>query len=373
MWCGTIRRMPPITRRGLNRALLHRQGLLTPWTCSPATAIDRLIGLQAQSPTAPYFGLWSRLADFAPEHLVALLESRKAVRATMMRGTLHLHTAADYLAVRPVLQPMLAAFMRGLRFGKDIDALDQEELLAVGRRILAEQPISATDLGVALTEHFPGVPADSLAMTVRMLVPAVQPTPRGVWGRSGKATFTTAGAWLGAEPGPADPPDELVRRYLHAFGPATVADVQAWSGLRGLREVVDRLRPTLRVLRDEDGRELVDVPRAPLPDPDTPAPVRLVAEYDNLTLSHADRSRVVPAEHKAALMTRNGVVPGMVLVDGLVAGVWKLTRAKGTTTVTLRELSPWSGAQRAEVEAEAHRALAFAAPDERHQVIDVIG
>jgi len=357
--------MAPITRRGLNRALLQRQGLLTPWTCSPATAIDRLIGLQAQSPSAPYFGLWSRLASFEPAQLAQLLESRKAVRATMMRGTLHLHTAADYLRVRPVLQPMLAGFMNGMRYGKDIAALDQEKLFELGRRLLTEQPISAAELGVALASHFPDVPADSLAMTVRMLVPAVQPTPRGVWGRSGKATFTTAAAWLGREPGPADPPDELVRRYLKAFGPATVADVQTWSGLRGLREVVDRLRPSLRSLRDEDGRELVDVPRAPLPDPDTPAPVRLLAEYDNVTLSYADRSRVIADDHRAATATMNGVIPGMVLVDGMVAGTWKLTKTK----VTLRELSPWTPAQRAEVEAEAHRALEFAAPGQQHDVV----
>lgn len=357
--------MAPITRRGLNRALLHRQGLLTPWTCSPATAIDRLIGLQAQSPSAPYFGLWSRLESFEPEQLARLLEGRKAVRATMMRGTLHLHTAADYLRVRPVLQPMLTGFLGGMRYGKDIARLDQDKLFDLGRRLLTEQPRSAADLGAALAEHFPDIPADSLAMTTRMLVPAVQPTPRGVWGRGGKATFTTAAAWLGREPGPADPPDELVRRYLKAFGPATVADVQNWSGLRGLREVVDRLRPSLRSLRDEDGRELVDVPRAPLPDPDTPAPVRLIAEYDNLTLSHADRSRVIADEHRAATATMNGVIPGMVLVDGMVAGTWKLTK----TTVTLRELSPWTPAQRADVEALAYRALEFAAPGERHAVV----
>ncbi|WP_166659486.1 winged helix DNA-binding domain-containing protein [Labedaea rhizosphaerae] len=357
--------MAPITRRGLNRALLHRQGLLTPWTCSPATAIDRLIGLQAQSPSAPYFGLWSRLESFEPAQLARLLETRKAVRATMMRGTLHLFTAADYLRVRPVLQPMLTGFVRGLRYGKDIERLDQDKLLDAGRRLLTEQPLSAADLGAALASYFPGTASDSLAMAVRMMVPAVQPTPRGVWGRGGKATFTTAAAWLGTDPGAAGSPDELVRRYLKAFGPATVADVQNWSGLRGLREVVDRMRPSLRSLRDEDGRELVDVPRGPLPDPDTPAPVRLIAEYDNLTLSHADRSRVIADEHRAATATANGVIPGMVLVDGMVAGTWKLTK----TTVTLRELSPWTPAQRAEVEALAHRALEFAAPGEHHHVV----
>jgi winged helix DNA-binding protein len=190
-----------------------------------------------------------------------------------------------------------------------------------------------------------------------------------VWGRGGKATFTTAAAWLGEEPAPAEPPEELVRRYLRAFGPATAADVQTWSGLRGLREVVDRMRPTLRVLRDEDGRELIDVPRAPLPDPDTPAPVRLIAEYDNLTLAHADRSRVIADEHRAATATANGVIPGMVLVDGMVAGTWKFTKAKGAATVTLREFGRWSAGERDEVRMLAHRALEFAAPGVPHEVI----
>ena len=194
-------------------------------------------------------------------------------------------------------------------------------------------------------------------------MPLVQVPPRAVWGAAGRSAHTSAEAWLGRpmQPGPALEP--LVTRYLGAFGPATVQDIQAWSGLTRLREVVDRLRPGLRTFRDEQGAELFDLPEAPRPDPDIPAPVRLVAEFDNLVLAHGDRTRILSEPSRQRMFSRNGIFPGTVLVNGFVLGIWKITRSRAATVLTIELFQPLAPRERDAVADEGGRLLAFAAPD----------
>lgn len=349
-----------LDRRTLNRALLERQLLLARQAMPALDAVTHLVGLQAQAPTPPYLGLWSRLAGFHPEALARLLVERRAVRASLMRGTIHLVAAPDCLPLRRLLQPLYERFLH-VDSGRNpvLDGLDRGELAAAGRSLLAEQPQTARALGGLLAERWPGRDPAALAWAVHQLLPVLQVPPRGVWGASGPAAWTTVDAWLGRTPGRAMPPGRLVRRYLAAFGPAAVADVQHWSGLTGLGEVVARLR--LRRFRDEHGRTLYDLPDAPLPDPDTPAPVRFVAPFDNLLLGHADRTRVITDDHRRRVFTVNGIVKGTILVDGFVAGSWRIDRDRATATLTVEPFVSLSTPDREAVEVEGTALLDVAA------------
>ena len=228
-------------------------------------------------------------------------------------------------------------------------------MLAAARPVLAERPRTGPELRAALGELFPDHDPAALAYACRCLLPMVQVPPRGVWGRTAQVTTTTAEAWLG-RPLAADPPiDEVVLRYLAAFGPASAGDVAAWSRLTGFREVIDRLRPRLRALRDERGRELLDLPDAPRPDPETPAPPRFLPEYDNLLLSHADRTRFVSEDDRRRLAAAPGRVAGTVLLDGTVLGTWWVDRGEGAVLV-VRHLRRLAASERAAV-AEEGRGL----------------
>jgi hypothetical protein len=197
------------------------------------------------------------------------------------------------------------------------------------------------------------------------MVPLVQVPPRAVWGAAGSSAHTSAESWLGTPLEASPSPDQLVIRYLAAFGPASVRDVQAWSGLTRLGEVAGRLRPGLRTFRSEDGSELFDLPAAPRPDPGTPAPVRLVAEFDNLVLAHADRSRIISEQDRRRLFGKNAVFPGTVLVDGFAAGMWKIARSRAAVTLNIEMFGSASTPDRDAVTAEGERLLAFAAPEAR--------
>jgi hypothetical protein len=364
-----------LTLRALNRALLARQMLLerSPLPEGPGRAgaviamVEHLAGLQAQAPFPPYYGLWSRLAGFRPADLAELLVSRQVVRIALMRSTIHLVSARDCLTFRPLIQPVLDRSLPAI-FGKQFAGLDTGALAEAGRALVDDEPRTFGELGGLLSPDWPGHPPNALAQGVRVLVPLVQVPPRAVWGASGLSRHTSAQAWLGSPLDPSPSVDALVTRYLAAFGPATVADVQAWSGLTRLGEVVDRLRPGLRTFRDERGKELFDLPDAPRPAPGTPAPVRLAAEFDNLVLSHADRARVISPDHRQRLNTRNGIFPGTVLVDGFVAGMWRITRSRGAATLTIEMFAPASPAGRDAVVAEAERLLGFAAPGDGHEI-----
>ncbi len=351
-----------LTRQALNRATLARQGLLDPWRIAVADAVERLVGLQAQTPHSWYLGLWSRLAGFRPEQAAELLAGRRLVRLALMRSTIHLVTAEDCLTLRPLVQPVIERGLRG-NFGRRLTGIDPSDLAAAGRALVEEAPLTPTALGRRLAERWPDRDPAALAQAIRALVPLVQVPPRGLWGRSGPIAHTSAETWLGR---PLDPEPSLaamVRRYLAAFGPATVADVQTWSGLTRLRAVVDRLRPDLAVFRDERGRELFDLPDAPRPDPDTPAPPRFLYDFDNLLLSHADRARVIADEHRARLQTTNGVLPATFLLDGAVHGTWAIERGNDTALLTVQPFAPVPAEAIAALTEEGTRLLAFAAAD----------
>ena len=351
-------------RRALNRALLARQLLLQRWTLPAAEAIERLVGLQAQAPNPPYIGLWTRLEGFRHDDLAHLIAARQAVRIALMRGTIHLVTARDCLALRPVLQPVLdRGLSAGSLNGRRLAGLDTAALAAAGRALVEQRPRTFSELGTSLREQWPERDPAALANAVRTLVPLVQVPPRALWGAGGQAAHTSAEAWLGRPLASDSAPDEMILRYLAAFGPAGIADIQTWSGLNGLRAVVERLRPRLCIFRDEAGRELFDLPDAPRPAPDAPAPPRFLPEFDNMLLSHADRTRIMADEHRKAIFTINGLISSTVLVDGFVRGTWKVTRHRGAATLLVKPFEPLPARDRDALAEESARLLAFAAGD----------
>jgi Winged helix DNA-binding domain len=346
-----------LSRRALNRATLERQLLLHRSELAPLEAIEHLVGLQAQEPHDPYTALWSRLDGFRPEQLAELLESRQAVRLPLMRSTVHLVSGDDCLVLRPAMQPVLdAELARHFEYAPRLRDISLGPALAYARSVLEERPRSGRELRALLAEQFPGEDAAALAYACRNHLALVQVPPRGLWGRSAQVTTTTAESWLGRPLVRKPSLEEITLRYFGAFGPASVADLTAWCRLTGLRAVVERIRPTLRTFRDETGRELFDLPGAPRPDPDTPAPVRFLPEYDNLLLSHADRSRF----HEGAdwLAAVEGRVKGTVLVGGLVRGVWRID---GSALVV--QHAKLTKRAQASVAVEGRRYLRFARPD----------
>ena len=348
-----------LTTRELNRALLARQLLLERGAMPVAAAVEHLVGLQAQTPLSPYVALWSRLRDFDPLVLSDLLESRQVLRIGLLRTTIHLVTARDALRLRPVVQSALDRAWRSSGSARNLTGIDMAAVLADSRRLLEERPLTASEIGRALAGRWPDHDPTSLGYASRFLLPLVQVPPRGLWRRTGTARHTTLEAWTGRSMAGSTGAEDAVLRYLAAFGPASVADMRIWSWLAGLREVVERLRPRLRVLRDGRGRELFDLPDAPLPDPDTPAPPRFLPDFDNLVLSHDDRSRVVPP----AVTQQATWDWGALLVDGFVTGTWKVIRAKEGATVqvkTFRQLRP---VDEMAVHEEGIGLLTFLAPD----------
>jgi hypothetical protein len=363
-----------LSLRAINRATLARQLLLERSTLSPIAAVEHLVGLQSQTPQTWYTGLWSRLVDFDPSAFGELLETRQVVRLPMMRSTIHLVSARDAIALRP---PMQSVGERGAlsAYGKSWAGLDLDAVAAAARSLLekADQPLTFAELGALLKQKWPERDGPALAQAARTLLALVQTPPRGVWGKSGQSRHTTIESWLGpdvdgAASGGAASVDTMVLRYLGAFGPASVRDVQAWSGLTRLAEVVDRLRPRLRLFLDGNGRELFDLPDAPRPAEDHPAPVRFLYDFDNILLSHADRSRVLSDDAGVLgavkdLAVKNGVLPSFLLIDGFVGATWSLVRDRRTVSLTIRPFAPIDGPQRHELEREAAALLAFSAPD----------
>ena len=353
-----------LDRRTLNRTLLARQHLLQRSAMPVPDMIEHLVGLQAQVPRDPYISLWSRLRDFEPDALERLLLERQAVRMTLMRTTLHLATAGDAVSLRGALQGVCERGFESSPFRRRLDGVDLGELCAAGAALVDERPRSVAELGLALAERWPDGDREAMAYAVRYLVPLVQVTPRGLLRRSAAPRVTTLAGWLSlpADAPPAiDPsPDQAVLRYLRAFGPATTADIRAWSWLTGVREVVERLRPRLRSYRDEAGRELLDVEDGVFADPDEPAPVRVLGEYDNVFLSHADRSRITGDVSWGTSFVRRGAF----FVDGFLAGAWRLEQpASRPTTIVLEARRPLTASARDEVHAEAMGLYRLLAPD----------
>jgi DNA glycosylase AlkZ-like len=347
---------PVLGQRALNRALLERQHLLRRATMPALAMIEHLVGMQAQAPLSSYVGLWDRLVDFDPRELAGLMTAREAVRAHAMRGTIHLLSARDALMLRPLVQPVASTGLTG-HFGRQLEGVDVPAVVEAGRRLLVEAPRTRTDLRTVLGARWPEWDADTLAFVVSYLTPTVQVPPRGIWGSNGPAAYGDLETWLGKPVDSSPSIDEVVLRYLRAFGPASVRDVQTWSGLTRLREVVSEL--DLRRYVDADGNELYDVPDGELPDPETPAPVRYLPEYDNVLLSHADRSRIIPDGRRVPLPPGNGAGAGTVLVDGHYQADWRLSHA--TVEVTpFRKLTP---GEESDLVEEGRRLLALIGPD----------
>jgi hypothetical protein len=239
--------------------------------------------------------------------------------------------------------------------------LDMDAVLATGRELVADRPMTNAQLRDAFAVRWPDRDAAALAYAVRGLLPMVHVPPRGIWQRSGPIALTTVEAWLGRPLAPLPDPDGVILRYLGAYGPSTVADAQAWARLTGLRDAFDRLRSRLVVFRDEDGRELFDLPDAPRPDPDTPAPPRFLPEYDNVLLAHADRTRFVDDDVRRRIQAE-GLAVSSLLVDGRAGGTWTTSRQDGSEVLTIRAIEPMQDSVRDEVAAEAHRLLEFLVP-----------
>jgi hypothetical protein len=383
-----------LSLRALNRITLGRQLLLDRSALTAPQAIAHLTGLQAQAPRAPYVGLQARLARFRPEHLENLLTERVALRAHLMRNTVHLVETADYLRFRPLYQPLMDRALAG-HWGRRLAGLDPADVAAVAADLLAKTPLTRAELARALAPRWPDHDPAALAHAASHRLALVQVPPRGRWRQVGPAAFMLASAWLnGSAPAspaatppatppvssipaiPLDPPaarllptpadlaaaaGELVLRYLAAYGPASVADVQAWSGLTRLREVTERLGGRLRPRPGPDGAPLLDLADAPPdPDPDIPAPPRFLPEYDNLLLSYAERSRVIPHRRPVPLPPGHGAAGGTLLIDGFWQADWKLSQDRGVLEV--RPFVPLSAADRAAVAAEGERLLDFAGP-----------
>jgi hypothetical protein len=350
-----------LNRIALSRALLARQMLLEREDVSALAAVERLVGMQAQQPQPPFVGLWTRLAQFERADLLTLLRDRSVVRVTMMRGTLHLMTAADYRAFRVTLQPMLTAGMNSI-LRERVAALDLPALVDVAKRHFGTRPTNFTSLRATLVAAFPGGEERAMGYAVRINLPVVALPDDSQWGYSTDPEFTLAETWLGATPDATERPDELVLRYLGAFGPATAADFQAWSGLAGGRQLLDGLRSRLRVFRDDRKRELFDLPDAPRPAEDTPAPVRFLPGFDNAILAHADRTRIIADEHRGRVTTKNLIVLPTFLVDGFVAGTWKSERVKKSARLTLSPFGKLTRPVKSQLAGEAEALIRFIEP-----------
>lgn len=351
--------MPKLRLPALNRALLDRQWLLERRPASALEAVTHLVGMQSQAPLAPYTGLWTRLVDFDPSELVDLMTARSVVRLSVMRGTIHLVTASDALGIYPLLQDVHRRMLASNQTLAPLQAtIDFDELATAGHRLLSASPLDSASLGTALAAEFPGHDPAALSRAARDLVDGVQIPPRGLWRKGGQPITTTLESWL-KQPFAGYTPETLVLRYLAAFGPATPLDMQKWSGLTHLTEIFERLRTGLRTYRLEGSdRELYDLPELPLPDPDSPAPIRFLPAFDNLYLSHADRTRILSADARAQIFTKNGIIKPTVLHDGLPVATYAVSKAH--LTITPIAAIPRSAGHA--IEAEANALLTFLAP-----------
>ncbi|MEU2247096.1 winged helix DNA-binding domain-containing protein [Streptomyces sp. NPDC019224] len=357
---------PVLSPRALGRATLERQLLLRRTAMSAKDTVAHLVGLQAQNTKPPYYQLLARLQGFWPAELAALMESREVVRLPTLRSTIHTHTADDALHLRLLVQPALDRELASFR--KRLPGVDLDRLRELTRAHVEEAPRTPKQIRERLLTEWPDADPLALTLAARCVLPLVQVTPRGVWGRSGAVTLTTAEHWLGRAAEAAPDLEATVLRYLGAFGPASVKDMQTWAGLTRLREVFERLRPRLVTFRDEHGAELFDLPDAPRPAEDTPAPPRFLPEFDNVLLGHADRTRVIPPHLKGL----NGVgnqTYGSVLVDGFLAAVWRLeTPREAPALVTVQELRPLTAAERDALTDEAVDLLAAMTTAPGHDV-----
>lgn len=352
-----------LTRRRMNRALLARQLLVERETVPVVTAVEKLVALQAQVPRPPFVGLWTRVRDFERQHLLDALHDRKIIRATALRGTIHMMSTKDFLAFRPLLSEMLMDGAQSI-VGKHVPDIDREAIHATGRAFFGKAPAPFDDFRKHLEQTHPKGDVRALAYTVRMGVPLVMVPAEHAWGFSTNAGFTLAESWLGAKlPAKAATLSDLILRYLAAFGPATPGDFQTWSAMRGARETFELLRPQLATFRDQRKRELFDLPKAPRPDEDIAVPLRFLPDYDNALLAHGDRTRIIADADRSRVFLKNLTVLGTVLVDGFAAATWKVERKKNAATLAVQPFAAMAKKVVAEVQREGEALLEFLEPD----------
>lgn len=341
-----------LTLRQLNRTHLHRQHLLERSTASTGDMLRAIVGLQAQDVKDPYMAMWSRIDGFRHQDLAGMLENRSAVRASLMRGTIHLVTAEDYLALFPVTYQLHLRAVRSLSNSKLVPPEHHQSIAEQARTILADRSMTAAQIGDALQENWPMYEPRSLSQIVRFLLPLIQTPPRGVWGAQNFShpAWTMPGGWLNTEvPEEVAAPHEMIRRYLRAFGPASLPDITAWSGVTNLKQPLLELGEELVTYKNEDGVVLYDLAGMELIPEDTIAPVRFLPGFDNALLGHKDRRRIISDTNRAAIGTPNGMFASTFLVDGFVAGMWRVHNG----TLELAALEEIPAHTRVDVEREA--------------------
>jgi len=360
--------MEKLTDRQLNRATLSRQMLLERAEMGLVEAVDRLIGLQGQVSEGPYQGLWSRLRNFRHEELTALIVERTLVRATSFRATLHLHTVDDLIGIRPHVQPTLERMWKSAFGNRRFGDNDVRTVHRAGRKLLNKGPMTGGQLGKALQEKFPD--GDPLAKSVLLQVKEilVQIPPTRVWGSGHAPILTPIENWV---PEPHKRPmrlEDLVLRYLRAYGPASIMDMQSWSGISKLGAAFAKVREQLVEFEGEDGRPLFDLADAPRPDADTPAPPRFLPDFDNVLLGFGDRTRIVSDADQKRLteLTRSFRA---VLVDGFVAAGWSIARKKGHATLTVTPFRKLLKRDIRDIEREGAAFLDFMDPDAKGAVV----
>ena len=350
-----------LTLRQLNRATLARQMLLAREKTTALAGIERLVAMQAQWPRPPFVGLWSRVAGFERADLTSLVAQKKVVRATSLRGTIHVSSAKDYLGFRPVLQPVLEAGLQAILKDR-LDGMDMDALTTRARAMLVKRPHTFAELREQFLKADPKADERAMGYSVRMLLPLVQvPEDGEPWAYASQSSFALADQWLGRKITTTHAtPDPLILRYLAAYGPAAAADFQAWSGVsrEATRTAFERLRPKLRTFRDEGRKELFDLPDAPRPSADVPAPVRFIPEYDNLIAARAD-GRIVARDHRPRIFLSALRIAATVLVDGAAAATWKLDSTKKAATITIDPFGKLPAKVRKEIESEADRSRAL--------------
>lgn len=356
--------IPTLSLHQLNRALLTRQLLLERALLPIPSAVAHLAGLQAQVQNPPYIGLWTRLQNFRHADLTEAMQAKQVVRATLMRSTIHLFNADDYCQFRPALQPALRRALNAF-FGARARALTPEPLIEAAWEFFRIQPRTFVELRAMLGEIAPDQDRDAMAYLIRAELPLVQVPPGGTWCYGGDVHYALSDPYLGQPLATENTLPDLIRFYLAAFGPASVADIQAWSGLTKLKEVVQTMRDQLVVFRDEKGVELFDVLGGSMPREDRRAPVRFIPEYDNLIISHADRRRILPEAHRTKVFLSAARVRATFLIDGMVAGTWKVEKARRgkqkaeSVTLVLEPFEPLCAQDEVELTEEGERLLRF--------------
>lgn len=245
-----------------------------------------------------------------------------------------------------------------------LQGIDTGELAAAGRELVEAEPLTFSEIGKRLKEKWSDRDPDALSAAIRTFVPLVQLPPRGLWGASGQAKHTSAEAWLGRSLSIEPDAEKLVMRYLAAYGPATLKDIQVWSGLTRLREVIEKLRPKLVTFRDEQDCEMFDLPEAPRPDATTPSPPRFLGEFDNMLLSYADRTRIIDEASRKQVFTNNGIIRSTILIDGFVAGIWNIEQERGSATLVIKLFKQLSKQEQIALSEEGERLLSFAAAED---------